>query len=94
MVHGEHMADPNGHCQACGRPCPEDARTCPHCEENPVSWNQKVQDQDAIWRGLGWNDDQIRKAGDDLFGGYKAQGMTEEFQKELEDQAVKKALGE
>ncbi len=94
MAHGEHMADPNGHCLACGYPCPEGARTCPHCGDNPVSWNQKVKDQEGIWRGLGWNDDQIRKAGDDLFGGYKAQGMNAEFQEKLDELEVKKALGE
>lgn len=84
-VHGESMADPNGDCQACGKPTPEGARTCPACSENPQSWNQKVDQQDEIWRGLGKTDDEIRQLGDELFGGYKAQGKNAEFQKQLDD---------
>lgn len=94
MVHGEHMADPNGNCQACGRPCPADARTCPNCEENPISWNQKVKDNEKAWRDAGWDDDKIRNEGGRVFDEYKAQGVNAEFYKKLEDEEVKKALGE
>ena len=94
MVHGTSMSDPNGHCQACGKPCPEGAHLCPNCQNTPESWNKIVGDQEQTWRKMGMNDDQIRQASDDLFGGYKAQGMQEEFTKKLEDEAVKKALGE
>jgi hypothetical protein len=93
MAHGSSMRDPNGHCLACGHEMLEDAWTCPHCEDNPVTWNQKVTKYDDDLRNNGYTDTQIRQKSDIDLGGYKAQGKTSEFQKTLDAIAEKEALG-
>jgi hypothetical protein len=70
-IGGSTMADPDGHCRVCGKPC--EGRLCPNCFENPESWNAKVKDFYDRAKAAGWNDNQIRLGAEDFFRQVKAE---------------------